>query len=66
MGLVLINGAYVFYGVIELRVMGFSRVNGGMGVMSLVGLMGLEGDDGWALCTINEFGGFMWAWLMGL
>lgn len=46
--------------------MGFSRVNGGMGVMSLVGLMGLEGDDGWALCTINEFGGFMWAWLMGL
>lgn len=29
--------------------------------MSLVGVMGLEGDDGWALCTINELGGFMWA-----
>lgn len=28
--------------------------------------MGLEGDDGWALCTINELGGFMWAWVMGL
>lgn len=25
------------------------------------GLMGLEGDDGLALCTINELGGFMWA-----
>ena len=34
--------------------------------MSLVGLVGLEGDDGLALCAINELGGFMWAWVMGL
>lgn len=27
--------------------------------------MGLEGDDGLALCTINELGGFMWAWVRG-